>query len=193
MKINDIITESISFDVSTIDDKYIQSVGGRKEVDCDICDGKGENTYRNHPNQGGDTYTEPCGLCNGTGKLDRFVPDGPTLNLSNGNAFDLLRHLGLQDDEYTGHVAAKDLPALRRRLIKMLNSEKDQSAMTKDTTDTQGDMGATNTQGNVTSIGRQGARMVDMGRTPEQVKRYAKVMLDMVEYAMKGDHIISWG
>lgn len=194
MKITEILNESVDFDVCTIDDKYISPVGARQDIDCDICDGKGENTYPNHANQGGGTYTEPCGLCNGTGKLDRFVPEGPHMNLSNGNAFDLLRHLGLhEEDEYTGHVEGKDLPKLRQRLIKMLNSEKDQAGMAKDTTDSQGDMGATGSSGNVTSIGHKGPRMVDMGRTPEQIKRYAKVLLDMVEYAMKRDCVVSWG
>ena len=191
MKVSDILTESIDFTVSKLvkekdGSEYVTAVGSRQNVDCHICDGKGFNVY--------DGEKDECGMCDGPGKLDRFVNEGPSMTLSNGNAYDLMRHLGLEAD-YTGAVEGDELTALRQRLIKLLNSDKDRAGMEKATIDNEDErqMGATGQRGNVTSIGRQGARMIDVGRTPEQVKQYAKTMLDMVDYAMKNDYFIGWG
>lgn len=74
----------------------------------------------------------------------------------------------------------------------MINSEGRRSSMHKDTVDHESPMQHTGTKDTVAHIGRGGPRMVDMGRTDDQVMRYAKTLLDMVEYAQKHNLIISW-
>jgi hypothetical protein len=198
MKLREILTESIEFDVSkmeTWDDgtEVATAVGERKDVDCDICGGAGTNTYRKGTP---DEWTDDCGLCSGTGTQNRFVPTGPSITLSNINAFELLRAVGLDNGEYIGRVLHKDLPALKRRLMMIINSDNNAQSLVKPATDndTTRTMGRVQKDDGTTGIGRQGARMVGAGRTSQQAKQLAKHLLDIVDYASRDpNHFISWG
>lgn len=155
----------------------------QEKVACWVCDGVGKEKY------GDEEYD--CGMCKGTKEIDEWVCGGPSMQVSNANGYAIQRDiLGLEAD-HAGMVDAKDLPALRRKLIKMVNVDKERESMHSPFQDEQGPMRAhTDDQGN-TRIGR-GARMMGGQRTDSQVLRYAQTLLDMVDYAMKNDLVISW-
>ncbi len=187
MKLRDILHEGMEFSACELqtreDGTQVYSPHGQREVEreCAICDGSGK-----HPN--GDT----CVPCRGTGKFKDYECDGPEMQVSNSNGFAIQRDvLGVEDPDYVGSIPTEQLPALRRKLIKMINVDKDRESMHKRTTDSQGEMRRTGTNDNVTSIGR-GARMVDIGRSDSQVLSYAKRLLDLVDYAMKNDLHVTW-
>lgn len=193
MKVSDILVESISFDVSEI--KHVDgmgdvasALGSEQDVECFVCNGTGKDEWP------GDDKEYPCGRCDGKGTYKEFVEEGPTLNLANAGAFELLRALGYEAD-YSGRIT--DLPDLKRRIMRLLNSEKTQQQMVQQPTDNDKErpMGINKNDDGSTSIGRQGARMVGGGRTSEQVKQIAQRMLDMVQWAQKTNpkYHIGWG
>lgn len=193
MKVYDIIREGMEFHAAEIEEKdgqkYISPHGMRKErKECWACKGTGKDPHA-HPD-----HPMDCDLCDGKKERDEWVSSSPELQVSNSNGFAIVKELFGQEPDWAGHVENKDLPELRRKLIGMLNSEKHRSSLHKDPEDNDKarSMVSHGTEGNVTKIGKSGPRMVDMGRTDEQVKRYAHKLLDMVEYAMKHNLIISW-
>lgn len=193
MKVYDIIREGMEFHASVIEDKdgtkHISPHGLRKERNkCSFCDGTGKDRFA-HPD-----HPMDCDFCDGKKERDEWVSSSPELQVSNSNGFAIVRELFGQEPDYMGHIKNEDLPELRRKLIGMINSEKHRSPLRKDPTDNDKarSMVSHGTEGNVTKIGKSGPRMVDMGRTDEQVKRYAHKMLEIVEYAMKHNLIISW-
>lgn len=192
MRINEVLTESISFDVAqeeTRDDGQVvgAALGSEQEVECDICDGTGKDVYPD--------ATYKCGMCNGTGKYSRFVEEGPTMNLANSNALALLRAVGIEAD-WSGRVQHKDLPALKRKLMMLLNSDKAQQGMTTPATDNDKErpMGTTQNADGTASIGRQGPRIIGGGRDADYVKRAASNLLKIVDFASKNPkYFLSWG
>jgi len=192
MKLKD-LNEGMEFHPSVVstDEKgqtWVTPAGMRQEeTECWVCDGTGKETY------GEESY--PCGYCKGTGKASETVYDGPQLQVSNANGHAIITDmLGLPFD-YAGSLENKDLPALRQKLIKMINSEKQRSSMHKPLHDNNKErtMAILRSKGNVTDIGKQGARVVDMGRSDTQVLRYANTMLQIIDYAMKNNLVVSWG
>jgi len=186
MKLKD-LQESMEFNACTVtktEDGTTQlSPHGMREEekDCWMCDGMAGNV---------DDYE--CMRCQSTGKVKEWVCDGPEMQVSNANGMAIVRDIIGQKADYSGMVEKKDLPMLRRKLIKMVNVDKERESMHQAPSDTQGPMGRRGSEGNVTSIGRKGPRMIGPGRSDAQVLSYAQTLLDMVEYAMKNDLVISW-
>lgn len=198
MKLNNILKESVTFNVAHKENhpKYgevISAVGKNAEVECYGCDGSGKDEY-------GMSKDDKCDVCRGKGTIPGFKADGPELNVSNSNAAAIMRALGLEEfsDEYGGGVLPKEhLGDFRQALMRLLNSEKTQQGLTQEPSvekRERGQMGVQGREGNVTSIGRRGAgpTIYHGGRSQEQIQRYARTLLDMVEYAMKHGHFISW-
>lgn len=183
------ILESVDFNVSTHEvrdgKKYIVTHGERKvEIDCPDCKGTGKDPHEDD---------KECFYCDGKKKITDWVTDSPHLNVANANAHSIITDLlGLEFD-YAGVIKSKDLPEVRRRIIKVLNSDKERSKMHKPDTEHKPEMGVKGKKDNVVSIGRTGPRIHEFGRTDEQVLRYAKKMLEIVEYAMKHNLMVSWG
>ena len=192
MKVLDIIREGVTFHACTLEDdekhgKVVTPHGWRREKQkCFVCKGAGEEEWNNEKHK--------CGLCNGDGHTDEWVSDSPELQVSNSNASAIVTDLLKQKFDYAGVVHTEDLPELRRRLIKMKNSEKDRSKLHKSphSNKEERQMGKNSSAGNVTKIGYNQPHMIDGGRTPEQVMRYVDRLLHMVEYAMKHNLVLSW-
>lgn len=188
MKLHDILLESITFNACTLEysDKHPQGMISphnlRKEKEtCWVCKGTGKDKY---------DPKYDCDMCDGSGKLDNDVCDGPQVNLSNMNAGDVIRDMLGQEFDYVGMVEKKDMPKLRQRLIRMINVEKDRERMTLDPSDEQ--KTRVGKKNGVSSI-EKGPRMISPGRDDSQVKQLASQILKVVEYAAKHDLILSWG
>src|SRR5216683_3131400 len=100
--------------------------------DCTGCEGTGKN-YPDDPN------SEPCYYCKDTpGKEDTTEYTVPYMNVSNSNGALILQMLGLYtgEDDESGIIANKDLPAIKRKLIMLKNTNTDK--FTRPTTDTKG-------------------------------------------------------
>lgn len=151
--------------------------------ECYACHGSKKDYY---------DESRPCEVCKGSGTVTQRVTSSPTLNAANANARAIVVDLlGLEYDD--GGLIEKDqLPEIRRRLIKALNSEKDRSRLHAPDIDHKQSFGVQGREGNVTKIGRQGPKMYEFGRTDEQVLRYARKMLEIVEYAMKHNLVVGW-
>ncbi len=198
MKLSGILKESVTFNVAHKEKhpKYgevISPVGKRGPVECYGCDGSGKDEY-------GMSKDDKCDVCRGSGTIEGFKASGPELNLSNANAAVVTQALGLKqyDDGYGGGVLPKEaLGDFRQKLVRLLNSHKDRKQLTQEPSVEKRErsgMGVTGREGNVTSIGRRGAgpTIYHGGRSEEQIQRYARKLLDMVEYAMENGHFISW-
>lgn len=186
MKITEIIRESMDFDACTYDPvkNMIKTLGSMQDEECYACDGSGKDVWDD---------TDDCRTCDGEGSINIFKSDGPTLNVSNSNGYEIQRMLGI-DPDYSGIIMQKDFPEYKRKLMKILNSGKSVSQHTKDVDQTGGEMGKTGQSGNVTNIGKTGPTMIDMGRTSTQVQRYASELLKIINYAENnGGDCISWG
>ena len=91
-----IFKESVDFTVtkSYIDDKGrtvndMSHFGDRKDVDCWVCDASGKSPYYDDVD---------CDYCEGKGQRNEFVSDAPEMNVSNSNAFEIQKMLGLEPD-----------------------------------------------------------------------------------------------
>lgn len=190
MKVRDIITESMTFHPATLttNSNGQQVIGfadqDEEDVECYICDGNGKDPYAD---EGEDL---PCRRCNGKGYEKEMVGKGPEMNVANGNGYAIQQMLGLEPDEY-GFIENKDLPGIMRKLMQLKNG--DTSSHTRDSETTRGAMGKGDTDGNVTSIGRKGPTMIDMGRSQGQVSSYIDRLMDIVKYAQEKGHHVSWG
>lgn len=187
MRIKDIIVESMEFGPSRLvkrnDGTMVHTPpGSKQQVECYYCDGSGKDTRTFS-----DTY--PCQACAGTGKREEWVSDGPEMNVSNSNGFEIQRMMGIEPD-YGGSVSLEDLPDLMRRLIRLKNG--DTSAHTREPTTSKGTMKKTGSDGNVTSIGR-GATMIDLGRSQEQIDRYVNSLIPLVKWCIDNKYDLSWG
>jgi len=188
MKITEILAESITFHPATLtkDSKGREVIGfadqDEEKVECYICDGTGKDPYEEDGS--------PCKRCNGKGWEMEMVGRGPEMNVSNSNGYAIQQMLGMEPDEY-GFVDNKDLPKLMAKLMKLAN--KDSNGWTKDQSTERGDMGKQGSDGNVTSIGRTGPTVMDMGRSQGQVDSYIERLMKIVQYAQKNGHGISWG
>ena len=183
MKLDEILNEGMEFHAAVIDGNYIKPHNMRKHtIPCWVCDGSGKDSHDEN---------EPCGMCNGRKTIEEHTSGGPTLQVANANGMAIVRDILQQEPDYAGMIDAESMPVLRRRLIKFLNKSSEREPMHKDPSQERGDMSRKGSTGNVTNIG-YGATMVDFGRSDDQVKRYAQRILDIVEYAVKHDCVLSW-
>ena len=194
MKISDVLNESMEFGPTRVEKRKFNgemhdvsvSPGSMQDVDCSICDGAGYNVYND---QNGKPYKDPCGLCRETGKENVFVGDGPDMNVSNANGWEIQRMIGV-DPDHGGHVWNKDLPDLMRRLIKLKNGDTSQHA--KEPNVELGRMQKRAGENGLATIGR-GATMHDMGRSQEQVSHYVDRVMKIVKWCIDNDYDFSWG
>lgn len=184
-----IFTESVDFTVtkSYKDDKGrtvndMSHFGERKDVECWYCDGTGKDKYYDEES--------PCERCEGKGKRNEFVSTAPGMNVSNSNAFEIQKMLGVEPD-YSGIIENKDLPNFMRRLLQLKNS--DTSQYTSPGSDTQGQMQTGKDDDGMDTIGRSGPRMIDMGRSDTQVNRYIDDLLKIFTFAKQNDADVGWG
>lgn len=147
------------------------------EEECWTCDGTG--TY----------YDRTCDHCNGTKVLKRKEWSMPHMQLSNGNAYLLMSALGLEE-EPVGVVPNKDLPELKRKLLKLLNT--DVSKHTRAPSITQDKHTKVVDVDGVSTIKRYGPTMIDHGVSSAQIKGYAERMIKLVDAAQKEGYDVSW-
>lgn len=189
MKLNEVLSEGIEFHAATVEEhpEYgtrISPHGFRKqEAECWVCDGSGKDKH---------DPKYDCGMCRGTGKIEEEVSDGPQLRVSNDNAHAIVTDVLGQEFDYVGMIGKKELPNLRRKLIKMKNMESERASVRSDPSDERGPMRRTGGEGNVARIG-SGPRMIGPGRTDQRVLQYVDRLLDIVEYAMHHGIVLSWG
>lgn len=187
MRLTEMITESVTFSVSKIDDVNGERVHSdpfstTAEGECELCDGDGKDF---------NDETQPCRRCNGTGKSMRRTPAVPELNISNDRAALFLKALGFgpSDDGLVGEWMPDDLPIIRRRLIVMKNKGVDNFVQEPYTQ--KGEMQRYKDDNGVTSIGRGGS-MMHGGNTQEQLDRYIDSLLKIVEFAQKNGAAVTW-
>ena len=187
MKLNDIIYEGMEFGACKLEIRddgtkmFSDPTARQEEQDCPFCEG-GKETVQYYPDS-------KCGYCKGTGKVKEWVSDSPEMQVSNSNGYAIQRDILGVEPDYGGSVMNDKLPALRKKLLRMVNQESRRSSMHK--APSQSRKQWTSREGNVTSIHR-GAQMHDLGRSDEQVQSYAQRLLKIVDYAMKNDCHLTW-
>ena len=190
MRIQDLITEGMTFNAVKSKDYDGRKVWSSEDWEtkqmepCFVCDGTGKEEW------GTDVY--PCRRCDGKGETEEWVSSAPELQVSNANGYEIQRMLGITDPDYSGLLHNRDLPKFMRRLIQLKNQNTSQ--YTQQPSDERGPMGRQHTddQG-VTHIGHKGPRMIDMGRSQEQVNRYIDTLIELIKFAQENDASISWG
>ena len=203
MRINEVLTESMTFTAGVVTvkkgpDGQPQSVistsdfSVEQDEQCPWCEGSGKERDYNT----GAEYD--CRRCDGQGTVRELSSRAPELSVSNVNGHMILQTLlGIADPDYDGVIQHKQLPELQRRLIKLKNQSLDK--FTRPTTRSRGDMGVTGQDQNVTTIGRQGPTIYDMGVSEQQVERYIDRLLELIKFAMDRSRemnkptVIIWG
>lgn len=114
---------------------------------------------------------------------DRALPendDEHQLNLTNTNAKNLLRAVGLEYDpeEACGCVLAKDVPALRRDTVRALNTREGRSALVREP---------------YTSGGENTARLIEFGTDDDYATRTLARFLRFLARASELGRHIYWG
>jgi hypothetical protein len=190
MKIRDLITEGMTFTAAKLKDYDGRKVWSSADWEtkqlepCFACDGTGKETWSDGE--------YPCRRCDGKGKSEEWVSAAPELQVSNSNGYEIQRMLGVTNPDYSGIIHNRDLPKFMRRLIQLKNQDTNQ--YTQEPSDMQGPMGKKHTddQG-VTHIGKTGPRMIDMGRSQDQVNHYIDKLIELIKFAQENDASISWG
>lgn len=191
MKLHELfLPESVTFSVAKLikdDPKYPKGIFSSAEFEkegeeeCWTCDGTGHEEY------GGKKYK--CGHCNGTTKLKTWERPFDELNVSNGNAADILEVIGLDREDYSGgHIDHADLPAFRRKIIKLMNTD---HGLEKPGEVEHGKMRKTRDEHGNAMIGR-GPTIIHGGRTSEQVGRYFDKLLKLIDFAQKNNAALVW-
>jgi len=197
MKLDEILTESVTFGVArleTIDGKeYYSDPFSKKTMEkCWVCRGTGKEIYGDFTDEDGKEHPgseHTCGMCHGKGENEEWKSDAQELNVSNSNAMEIQRMLGL-DPDYSGAIKKEDFPAFRRHLIKLKNS--DISNYTQAPSTEVGKMRAYKDDNGQSRIGK-GATMHDIGRSHAQVERYIDSLLSLMDFAQKNDCDVVWG
>jgi hypothetical protein len=194
MRASELLNESMDFSVSELKDykgthpkfqgkKIWYPVGQEEDVECWACKGQGWEDF------GPEYGKEECRVCDGEGTRNEFVSVGPEFNVSNSNGYEIQRMMGL-DPDYSGSLQGEEITTVLRRLIKLKNT--DSSAHTRDVSDERGEARAVKGDDGVDRIQR-GPRMVDFGRTQEQVNRYLDDMIELLQFAKKNGYGVTWG
>lgn len=144
----------------------------------------------NLPNVGADE----CRMCDGKGERERELSDAPELNVSNSNAAVIMKMLGVEYD-YSGGIDPEDIPAIKRRLIQLVNDPNGISSYTRDPSTSQSTkMVKTKDDSGITKIApKKGATMIDMGLPKEQIQSYVDRILPILDYAQKKKVEVVWG
>lgn len=136
----------------------------------------------------------PCSRCNGKGTTTEKEYDCPYMNVSNQNGYLILQMLGIEPDS-VGMIQHQDLPNIKRRLIQIINSDREQQQHVRP--DVISQRPATRTVTNVDgipTIGMQGGgpKMYEFGVDVERVKNYAQRFMELVDYAQQKGWGIGW-
>lgn len=181
--------ETITFIPTYIDKKtgHYMSPYEIKEGPCSLCDGEGTD-YNDE--------TQPCKQCEGKRIIKQRVYTVPELNVANHNAHAILHMLGLStgEDDSTGTIPNKDLPAIRRKLIMLKNKDPDRQKYVIDPSDTRsGRTRHVDYSGDVPKIEpRGGMRIISGGRSDNQINRYIDKLLELISVAQTKDLDLSW-
>lgn len=182
MKLNDLL-ESVTFGVVKYNEEKGYYSGEYEEIerDCIACDGSGQ----------WDEERE-CPYCKGTKKETSSESIHPELNVSNHNAYtivqDLLGENPNTEDGLCGIIKNKDLPDIRRRLIRIKNG--DTSNLTEPSREEGGNT-IMDKSGEIPTI-RKTATIYHGGRTDAQVMRYIDQLLSIIDVAQKENADVSW-
>lgn len=217
MKLSDLVViESITFAASEVrdDPEYGQvhtPVGKTQMVNCEFCGGAGKEKNAYIDPKTDERYWESdiadlpsdikqrlkqidCDFCRGEGEYQDFVSDGPEMNLANRNAHMLLDLLGIEFD-HAGTIWNKDFPELRRHIIKVLNSDNMRRAVIKPS-ETGGDITdkrvVKGDDGVPQIVTRRSPKMIDPGVSEQQIERYFKAVLELIEFAQKNGYNVGW-
>lgn len=217
MKLSDlVIIESITFAATEArdDPKYGQvhsPVGKTQMVKCEFCKGTGKEEGGYIDPKTEERYWESdiadlpsdikqrlkqidCDFCRGEGEYQDFVSDGPEMNLANRNAHMLLDLLGIEFD-HAGTIWNKDLPKLRRHIIKVLNSDNMRKAVIKPS-ETGGDIidkrAVKGDNGVSQIVTRRSPKMIDSGVSEQQIERYFKDVLELIVFAQRNNYNVGW-
>ena len=182
------LKESIDFSVtkSYVDDQGrtindMSHFGNSKDVECWVCDGTGKDKF----------YDEAkCDHCEGRGQRLKFVSDAPEMNVSNSNGFKIIDMLGLEQD-HSGHIDNKDLPAIMKRLIMLKNS--DRTRYSEPGSVSGGKITTYKNDDGTDAIGRKGPMMYNMGTTNDQITTYVDQLIKIVKFAQDNNADFGWG
>lgn len=115
----------------------------------------------------------------------------PEINLSNVNAYAMMRALGVEPD-YAGTWTKGELAVLLERAMKLANVEAMREPFLKDTTTTGGQLQQSGVSGNVVSVSK-GCRVTDIGRDDEYIREKALLFADLFKKARDSGYSVSWG
>lgn len=181
------LNETVTFScavITTGDDGakvYDHTKFSKKEmVECWVCDGKGVEKWGNEEHE--------CDMCKGAKKIEEWVYPFKELNVTNHNSHEILRMLQVPDDN-CGAVEHENLPELRRRLIKLKNS--DNSHRTEEPHEEPRRHRFTQ-DGNVATI-HHDPRVINGGRSNDQIERYIDQLLTLIDFAQKNKACLAWG
>lgn len=160
--------------------EYPEGTLGKEEANCEACDGTGEE-YDERDNK-----SYPCQYCDGKKTYTKSVASCPELNVANRNATVILDMLGIEAD-YAGWIDPKDIPDLRRRLIKLKNGGSDQHTIAPSTSKSI----RADTSGEIARI-TSGPTMIDSGVPQEQIDLYVDKILEIMDWAQKNGTGVSW-
>ena len=198
MRLSEILlTETVTFGVARLSDHNGQQVYSdpfmKKEMGkCWVCHGTGKEEFGGYTDNNGveqPTTEHTCDYCHGEGKIEEWKTSATELNVSNSNAMEIQRMLGL-DADYSGVIKQKDFPLVKRKLIRLKNG--DISAHTELPNTSGGQMKKYKDDRGVTAIGRT-ATMHDAGRSHSQVERYIDTLLSLIDFAQKSNCDVVWG
>jgi RecJ-like exonuclease len=160
-----------------------EELGKEIEGTCDGCEGSGKDWQ---------DEDLPCDWCKGTGKMKKYEMPFDELNMANSAAEDFLSGIGINprsNGELAGHLDPQDLPALRRKLIKIKNGGVDSLTTPDDVSG--GEMKVTRDKNNIPKIERT-AKVFTSGRSEEQINRYIDELLKLIDFAQKNGGTITW-
>jgi len=185
MKLEELF-ESVTFVPTFLNTETNHQETPYKVVDgpCELCDGTGED-YNDE--------SLPCKQCGGkkTFKARKYaVPD---LNVANGSAITILQMLGLAvEEDMHGTIDNKDLPDIKRQLLKLKNSSSSRAAHTYDGYEEQNKRTQIDKSGPVPRIVTTGPKIVHGGMSDERIMRYVDELLKLVDFAQKNNFNLSW-
>jgi len=115
----------------------------------------------------------------------------PECNLSNTNAYALLRAAGLPAECF-GSWTNEELPEIQSRLLRLVNSAQARRAAVRPTVEARRELRATGTDGNVIEVGC-GPTIISCGLDDEGVRARAHRLLEVVAAARQFGGSVSWG
>jgi hypothetical protein len=132
--------------------------------------------------------TIPCEYCHGKTYTMEDESDAPELNLANSNMRIILQILGLDPEGEGWHIEPGEIPALKRRLMVMMNTD-ELDNYGREASDTQQDFGMVRTKDPETGLDKierkKGARMIDMGLDKRGIIERLTRIMPIINYAQK--------